>query len=188
MSVWGTQKEVRGRGPSDRGCPAATLPPGTQPRGLGAQESGRGAPERRSASAQAARPAPPLPGLRPPPAPRPLLPVEVGPGRIRRRGTCRTGLARQVPTAWAEGGGPAAGSGKPARAGRLPLRLGCEAPASCVFHLLGNGRGAPAPAQPAGLHPPTWGRGLGHRPLPPGQPRPILSFWASLKGGASGNT
>lgn len=42
--------------------------------------------------------------------------------------------------------GPAAYSGLPAGAGSLPRSLPCEAPAPCVFRILGNGQGAPARA------------------------------------------
>jgi hypothetical protein len=72
-------------------------------------------------------------------------------------GTCRAGLGGQLGRGRTLGGGPAARSGLPAGAGGLPCSPPCEAPASCVFHLLGNGRGAPT-ARSTPITPRPWGR------------------------------
>lgn len=75
--------------------------------------------------------------------------------------------------------GPAACSGLPAGAGSLPRSLPCEAPAQCVFRILGNGQGAPARAACRSRHahggrgrarhaPPTT-VGLASAKGPPGQ-------------------
>lgn len=53
--------------------------------------------------------------------------------------------------------GPAACSGLPAGAGSLPRSLPCEAPAPCVFRILGNGQGAPARAASPAHTTPTEG-------------------------------
>lgn len=66
-------------------------------------------------------------------------------------GTCRAASQDRLGLGRTEGGGPAARSGLPASAGRLPCSLPCQALACCVFHLLGN-RGD-APAQPTRLRP-----------------------------------
>lgn len=88
---------------------------------------------------------------------RPLLSAEVALVGQSAEGTFPAGVTGQARAGRMEDGGPAAGSGLPAPAGRLPRSLPCEALASCVFHLLGNNRGTPAPAQPEAYTPPTGG-------------------------------
>lgn len=80
-------------------------------------------------------------------------------------GTCRA--ASQDRLGSTDGGRPAARSGLPARAGRLPRSLPNEAPASSVFHLLGNGVRASASAPPSSLHP-AYGAGLSGKSPPTG--------------------
>lgn len=99
----------------------------------------------------AAPPWDPPPAHPPVPASRSRLPAESGPGWTERRGDMPGGFDAQV------GLGPAACSGLPSCAGSLPRSLPCEAPAPCVFRILGNGQGAPARAASPAHTTPTEG-------------------------------
>ena len=154
--------------------PTVILQPRTEPCRLGAQGSGQGrlGQTHRAGSRETVPPAGPAP-------PRVLLPPVLHPYRCPGPfsqqksapvgqgawGTCRA--ASQDRLGSTDGGRPAARSGLPARAGRLPRSLPNEAPASSVFHLLGNGVRASASAPPSSLHP-AYGAGLSGKAPPTG--------------------
>lgn len=167
--------------------PAVFLPPGIYPT---IKEHGKVAQETSESKNEVGAEGP-LPTLRPRPPPRSfspqslplpvsraLLSAEVGPGRTRHRGDMPGGPL------WTGSGwiGRRVAAPQPARdylpsTRRLPLSLACEAPASCVFRLLGNGGGVrrlprflPAYTPPtAGVVNPDISRPVSQAPPPSGQ-------------------